>query len=133
MQTILFTLAVILMITANNVFGQKSVGNLCYKYKFKETEFRPVEKKDSIEIYFQNQFVGCIACTQFKNKGTTLGYENVLYDVNGNKVGLIIQEMGQFVIKYSNPYKVVYVKGLQSHNVIEHLVNKDKKLYPKTE
>lgn len=82
-------------------------------------------------IFYKGQFVGLAYCEKNKLKGGVIHYINHIFDVNSAKVATVAAEGNQLLIKYTNPYKIVYIKGLQYNKVLYQMVEVDKKLTPK--
>jgi hypothetical protein len=127
MKIIFISLAVIFFMTANVVLAQKSNASFC-NYKFKDTNVKECGKGDTSEIFFKEKSVGYIYCESIKEKKQTVAYKNYVFDNSMAKIAEVSNEVGQLVIKYTNPYKVIYIKGVQFNTVVEQMVEKDKRL-----
>jgi len=107
-------------------FAQKSVGHFC-NYKGGDTEMKGGGRGDTNQILYKGQFVGYITCEKVKIKGGFL-FQNHIFDLKMKEVAIVGNETGQFYIKYANPFKMVYIKGMKFDNVVKQMVEVDKRL-----
>lgn len=109
-----------------NVFGQ----NYCYcgNHTISDTKIEKTESKDTCILLYQDKQVGYLTCETTKEKGMPKKSKNLILDNNKQLVAYLVNEAGQFVIKYLNPYKVVYVKGINFNNAVKQMVEVDKRL-----
>ncbi|NTW31150.1 MAG: hypothetical protein HGB12_00695 [Bacteroidetes bacterium] len=127
MKTIFISFAVIFFMAANAVLAQKSIASFC-NYKHLDTEVKDCGKADTTEIFFKGNSVGYIYCEKIKEKKQANTYLNIVFDHSMTKIAEVSNEIGQLVIKYTKPYKVIYVKGVQFNSVVGQMVEKDKRL-----
>jgi hypothetical protein len=120
----------ILIASVSFSFAQKSSVEFC-KYPSKVTEVKGSNHADTSELWYKGQVVGYIYCNKVKTGFTQFYFENFVFDLNLNKVAMIGMETAQMVIRYFNPNKWVYVKGITFDNLMKQMVEVDKKLKPK--
>jgi hypothetical protein len=113
-------------------FSQNSSTPFC-KYNYRDTRVEDSNKPDTNMIFYKDQHVGYVTCEKIKKGPGQFVFKNSIYDVNMNFVGLASAETGQLMVKYQNPYKVVFVKGMQFDNLVKQMVEVDKRLFPKSQ
>jgi hypothetical protein len=109
-------------------FAQKSTAHFC-NYKGGDTEVKGGGRGDTNQIFYKGQPVGYIVCDKIKIKGGAM-FQNVILDNNMKKVADVGSETAQLYIKYTNPYKMEYVRGFKFDYVIKQMVDVDKRLIP---
>lgn len=100
------------------------------RYNFRDTEVKRCEKPDTSEIFYKGISVGYLVAEKVKIK-KEIKYNNFIINKNLERIAIVYSELGQLGIKYFDPYKVVFVKGMQLDNAIKQMVEVDKALFPK--
>lgn len=109
--------------------------NYCYcgNHTISDTKIEKTDSKDTCILLYQDKQVGYLTCETTKEKGMPKKSKNIILDNDKRLVAYLVNEAGQFVIKYTDPYKVVYVKGMNFNNAIKQMVENDQRLKFKEE
>jgi len=110
-------------------YAQHSISSY-EKYSFRDTQVKHCDKQDTSEIFYKGVSVGYLVAEKVKIK-KEVKYNNFIINYKHECIAIVYNELGQLGIKYFNPYRVVFVKGVQFDNAVRQMVEVDKTLYAK--
>lgn len=110
-------------------YAQHSISSY-ERYSFRDTQVKHCDKKDTSEIFYKGISVGYLVAEKVKIK-KEVKYNNFIINSKLERIAIVYNELGQLGIKYFDPYRVVFVKGMQFDNAVRQMVEVDKALFAK--